>query len=54
MIRPTRGFQSMETAAATVMGFEGMRMISCGHCIQRERGATSEIRLVNQLFGVAA
>jgi transposase-like protein len=54
VIRPTRGFQSMKTAAATLKGFEIMRMIRRGHCIQRERRATGEIRLVNQLFGLAA
>jgi IS6 family transposase len=31
-----------------------MRMICRGHCIQRERRATGDIRLVNQLFGLAA
>jgi transposase-like protein len=54
MIRPTRGFQSMKTAAATLKGFEILRMIRRGHCIQRERRVTGEIRLVNQLFGLAA
>jgi transposase-like protein len=54
VIRPTRGFQSMKTAGATLKGFEIMRMIRRGHCIQRERRATGEIRLVNQLFGLAA
>ncbi|MBS7455468.1 IS6 family transposase, partial [Microvirga sp. 3-52] len=52
--RPTRGFQTMKTAAATLMGFEAMRMIRRGHCIQRKRRATGEIRLVSQLFGLAA
>ena len=33
VIRPTRGFQTMETAAATLKGFEVMRMIRRGHCI---------------------
>jgi len=54
VIRPTRGFQTMKTAAATLKGFEIMRMIRRGHCIQRERRATGEIRLVNQLFDLAA
>ena len=54
VIRPTRGFQTMKTAAATLTGFEIMRMIRRGHCIERERRATGEIRLVNQLFGLAA
>jgi transposase-like protein len=54
VIRPTRGFQRMKTAAATLTGFEIMRMIRRGQCIQREHQATGEIRLVNQLFGLAA
>ena len=54
MIRPTRGFQTMKTAAATLTGFETMRMIRRGHCIQRKRQATGEVRLVNRLFGLAA
>jgi transposase-like protein len=53
VIRPTRGFQTMKTAAATLTGFETMRMIRRGHCIQRKRQATGEVRLVNQLFGLA-
>ena len=53
IIRPTRGFQTMKTAAATLKGFEIMRMIRRGHCIPRERRATGEIRLFNQLFGFA-
>ena len=54
VIRPTRGFQSMKTAAATLTGFEIMRMIRRGHCILRQAGPIGEIRLVNQLFGLAA
>ena len=54
VIRPTRGFQTMKTAAATLTGFETMRMIRRGHCIQRKRQATGEVSLVNQLFGLAA
>jgi transposase, IS6 family len=54
VIRPTRGFQRMKTAYATLKGFEVMRMIRRGHCILQQPGATGEIRLVNQLFGLAA
>jgi transposase-like protein len=54
VIRPTRGFQRMKTASATIKGFEVMRMIRRGHCIQQQLGAIGEIRLVNQLFGLAA
>jgi IS6 family transposase len=52
LIRPTRGFQSMKTAAATLKGFEVMRMIRRGHCIRQEHRAMGEIRLVNYLFGL--
>ncbi len=54
MIRPTRGFQRMKTAFATIKGFEVMRMIRRGHCVLTQPGATGEIRLVTQLFGLAA
>jgi transposase-like protein len=54
LIRPTRGFQSMKTARATIKGFEVMRMIRRGHCALQQQGATGEIRLVSQLFGLAA
>jgi transposase, IS6 family len=54
VIGPTRGFQSMKTASATIRGFEVMRMIRRGHCTLNQTGATSEIRFVNQLFGLAA
>ena len=54
VIRPTCGVQTMKTAAATLTGFETMRMIRRGLCIQRKRQATGEASLVNQLFGLAA
>jgi len=54
VIRPTRGFQRIKTARATLKGFEVMRMIRRGQCVLPRPGATGEIRLVNQLFGLAA
>ncbi|EIM30747.1 hypothetical protein MicloDRAFT_00006500 [Microvirga lotononidis] len=54
VIRPTRGFQTMRTAAVTLMGFETMRMIRRGHYNKRGCRATGEVRLINQLFGLAA
>jgi len=54
VIRPTRGFQKMKTASATLKGFEVMRMIRRGHCVLAQPGTTGEIRLVSQLFGLAA
>jgi transposase, IS6 family len=54
VIRPTRGFQRMKTASATIRGFELMRMIRRGHRMLPATGVTGEIRLVNQLFGLVA
>jgi hypothetical protein len=54
VIRPTRGFQTMKSATATIKGFEIMRMIRRGHCLTCKRGAKDEVRFVNSLFGVAA
>jgi IS6 family transposase len=54
VIPPARGFQRMRTASATLKGFEVMRMIRWSHCGVTQPGATGEINLVNQLFGLAA
>lgn len=54
VIRPTRGFQTMKTANATIKGFEIMRMIRRGHCLTCKPGVHNEIRFVNRLFQVAA
>ena len=54
MIRPARGFQKMKTASTTLKGFEVMRMVRRGHCMLRHADVTGEVRLVNQLFGLAA
>ena len=54
VIRPTRGFQRMKTAYATIKGFEVMRMIRRGHCDLTQPGVTGEVRLINQLFDLAA
>lgn len=54
VIRPTRGLQRMRTAYATIKGFEIMRMIRWGHCILQTPGVIGEVRLVNELFGLAA
>ncbi len=54
VIKPTRGFQTMKTATATIKGFEIMRMIRRGHCLTCKRGVHNEIRFVNQLFQRAA
>ena len=50
VIRPTRGFQTMKTASATIKGFEVMRMIRRGHCLSCKPHAKDEVRFVNKLF----
>jgi transposase-like protein len=54
MIRPAHRFQQMKTASTTLKGVEVMRMVRRGHCMLRHVGVTGEVRLVNQLFGLAA
>jgi IS6 family transposase len=52
VIRPARGFQTMTTAAATIKGFEVMRMIAESHCLTCKPHVRDEVRLVNELFDV--
>ena len=54
VIRPASSFHRMKTASATIGGFEVMRMIHRGHCVLSQPGVVGEIRLVSQLFGLAA
>lgn len=54
MNRRVRGFKTMRTASATIKGFEIMRMIRHGHCMPKEPDAKGEVRLVNNLFSIAA
>ena len=44
----------MKTAAATIKGFEVMRMIRRGHCLTCKPCVKDEIRFVNKLFDVYA
>jgi IS6 family transposase len=54
VIRPIRGFPRMKTASATIKGFEVMRTIRRGHCLLPQVGVAGKIRLLNQLFSLAA
>src|SRR5512135_710692 len=56
LIRPTRGFQSMKTAYATIKGFEVMRMFKKGQFTAwiDAIGGGTEAYFVNQLFGIYA
>jgi IS6 family transposase len=54
LINPTRGFKSLPTAAATIKGFEVMRMIRKGQCLMLDPGTTGEVCFVNRLFRLAA
>lgn len=42
----------MKTAAATIKGFEVMRMIRRGHCLTCKSNVKDEGRFVNKLFDV--
>jgi transposase-like protein len=53
VIRPTRGFQTMRTASATIKGLEVMRMIPRRHCPFCKPKVAGEIKFINKLFDVA-
>ncbi len=44
----------MRTAAATIKGFEVMRMIRPGRCFTSKPRVKDEIRVVNKLFDIFA
>lgn len=52
MIKPTRGFQSMKTAFATIKGFEVMRMFRKKqmNVWLRNQGILGEVRLIERQF----
>ena len=52
IVGPTRGFQTMKTASATIKGFKVMRMVRRGHCLTCKPHARDEVRFVNKLFDV--
>ena len=54
LIKPTLGFKSMNSARATIEGFEVMRMFKKAqvNMFLREKNNLGEARLVNRLFGI--
>jgi transposase, IS6 family len=42
----------MKTAAATMKGFEMMRMIRRGHCLTCKPHGKDEVHFVNKLFDI--
>lgn len=52
VVRPTRGFQRMKTAAATIKGFGVMRTIRRGHCLTCKPHVKDEVCFVNKLFDI--
>jgi len=51
---PGKGFQSLRTAKATLKGIEAVRMIKRGHVYDPPNGVLGEVRLLNEMFGLAA
>lgn len=51
---PARGFQSRQTPKATLKGIEAIRMIKRGHICDPPANVTDELRLLAELFGLAA
>ena len=54
VIKPTRGFQTMKTASATIKDFQIMRMIKRRHCLLCKPKISGEIQFSHKLFDIAA
>ncbi len=52
LIHPTRGFQSMKTAYATIKGFEVMRTLKKGQFKIWMYGNRTEASFINEQFGL--
>ena len=54
LTNPGKGFQSLRTAKATLKGIEAVRMIKRGHVYDPPASVMGEVRLLNEMFGLAA
>jgi len=54
LIKPTRGFNSMKTACATIKGFEIMWMVRKGQCLLLQPGIAGKVLFVNKRLGIYA
>jgi IS6 family transposase len=56
LIRPVRGFKTLKTAYATIMGFEVMRALRKGQAaiFNLTKDIRGEVRVVERAFGIGA
>jgi IS6 family transposase len=56
LIRPVRGFKTLKTAYATIMGFEVMRALRKGQAaiFNLTKDIRGEVRIVERAFGIGA
>lgn len=54
IIGPGKGFQTLRTAKATLLGIEVIRTIKRGDVLEPVPNVRAEIRLVKQMFRIAA
>ncbi len=56
LIRPVRGFKTLKTAYATIMGFEVMRALRKGQAaiFNLTQDIRGEARIVERAFGIGA
>src|SRR5260370_39068854 len=56
LIRPVRGFKTLKTAYATIMGFEVMRALRKGQAaiFNLTKDIRGEARIVERAFGIGA
>jgi IS6 family transposase len=54
LIKPRKGFQTLRTAKATLLGVEAFRTIKRADIFKPAVHASAELRLINDMFGIAA
>jgi len=54
IVAPAKGYQKLHTAKATLQGIEAFRTIKRGDIDESLLDASGEVRLVNEMFGLAA
>ncbi len=54
IVNPGKDFQSLRTAKPTLLGIEAFRTIKRGDLFEPPENARAELRLLNQMFRLAA
>ena len=53
-VRTMLGFKSFRTAKSIISGIEAMHMVKKGQLVLRDKSAQNQVKIIHQLFGIAA